>query len=303
MADFKISFTGAAGDVVALTASLRDLKLANPGIRLQANVSLPDVLRHNPHLTNAVLPGAKEIKITDEHYRHAVHQSQFNSGKHFTTFFHEVISDLTRLRCPVTSPKPDLHLSPSERVSPISRPYWVVLAGGKTDITIKHWPHVRYQGVVDSLRPKGVRFVQTGLLRDVHKPLAGIENRLNWGGLRELFRLIAYSRGVVCPVTAAMHIAAAFDKPCVVLAGGREEATWEHYQKVPVPHKFHHSIGKLDCCLTRGCWLRRTEECPNKPANLPKCMGDISIDAVVSSVLDYEDMYSRGLIQETGNVV
>jgi hypothetical protein len=52
-----------------------------------------------------------------------------------------------------------------------------------------------------------------------------------------------------------MHMAAAFDKPCVVIAGGREPPHWEMYPG----HQFLHTIGQIDCCRHHGCWKARVQ--------------------------------------------
>ena len=66
--------------------------------------------------------------------------------------------------------------------------------------------------------------------------------------------------GVVSPITFAMHLAAASEhryklpnRPCVVIAGGREPIHWEAYPA----HRFLYNGGGLPCCLMGGCWKSR----------------------------------------------
>src|SRR5581483_1032213 len=69
--------------------------------------------------------------------------------------------------------------------------------------------------------------------------------------------------GVLCPVTFAMHLAAAVptragrppQRPCVVVAGGREPPHWEAYPH----HQFLHTVGALSCCADGGCWKSRCQ--------------------------------------------
>lgn len=75
--------------------------------------------------------------------------------------------------------------------------------------------------------------------------------------IRELFRLIHKSQGVLSCVSFPMHVAAALEKPCVVVAGGREGTRWELYPS----HRFLYTNGALDCCLYDGCWKSKVEEC------------------------------------------
>lgn len=98
-----------------------------------------------------------------------------------------------------------------------------------------------------------IKFVQVGGSGDYHPPLRGVVNLVGKTTIRELIRLVYHAAGVVSPVTCAMHIAAAFDKPCVVVAGGREPPHWEMYPM----HQFLHTVGQLPCCARGGCWKAR----------------------------------------------
>ncbi len=79
--------------------------------------------------------------------------------------------------------------------------------------------------------------------------------------LRQLIRLMHHAQGVLCPVTLHMHLAAAVpvskgmpkNRPCVVVAGGREPAQWEAYPH----HQYLHRNGMLPCCDQGGCWKSR----------------------------------------------
>ena len=83
--------------------------------------------------------------------------------------------------------------------------------------------------------------------------------------LREFMLLVYHSEGVVCPVTFAMHLAAALPpknpkqppshKPCVVIAGGREPPSFTMYNN----HQYLHNIGCLPCSQWNGCWKSRAQ--------------------------------------------
>jgi hypothetical protein len=125
-----------------------------------------------------------------------------------------------------------------------------------------------------------------------------------------------------------MHLAAAFDKPCVVVAGGREEPWWEAYTNafypdafgpgctpVKVEHEFLHTVGAIDCGvgnLTKGCWKDRTvpielsdlivarnkNQLCRDPVRtgdhpVPACLDRIEVDHVVEAVMRY---YESGLL-------
>jgi ADP-heptose:LPS heptosyltransferase len=255
------------GDVVMLTAAVRDLHRAYPGQFLtDVRTSAHPLWAHNPYLTQICDsdPGATTI---DCQYP-LIHQSN-HRPVHFIHGFIEDLSQQLGLNIYPTAFKGDIHLAPEEKrwmsqVQEITRevlPFWIVVAGGKTDFTIKWWDATRWQQVVDHFRGR-ILFVQVGEARHIHPPLEGVLDLRGRTNLRQLVRLVYHAQGVVCPVTLLMHLAAAVDvkggrpknRPCVVVAGGREPAQWEAYPH----HQFIHRNGALHCCDNGGCWKSRT---------------------------------------------
>jgi ADP-heptose:LPS heptosyltransferase len=174
------------------------------------------------------------------------------------------------------------------------------VAGGKFDFTIKWWHFRRWQAVVDAFREQ-LLFVQVGAAAHYHPPLKSALDLRGETSLRDLIRLVYHAQGVLCPVTLLMHLAAAVEvrpgqtapRPCVVVAGGREPATWESYPG----HDFIHTIGQLPCCATGGCWRSRSVAlqdgdekdkpenlCVDTVNNLPHCMHLITPAKVVEAV-------------------
>jgi ADP-heptose:LPS heptosyltransferase len=108
-----------------------------------------------------------------------------------------------------------------------------------------------------------VAVVQCGEAGHWHPPLRGVVNLVGRTTLREFIRLMHHADGVLCPVTLAMHLAAAVPvkpgwpplRPCVVVAGGREPAHWEAYPG----HQFLSNVGTLPCCAAGGCWKSRCQ--------------------------------------------
>jgi len=255
------------GDIVVLTAAIRDLHRAYPGRFLtDVRTSCPALWEHNPHLT-PLDPAAPDVRSMVCHYP-LIHQCN-TAPYHFIHGFIEYLNDQLGLRIRPTEFKGDIHLSDEEKARPslveatLGRPapYWIIAAGGKYDYTIKWWHRRRWQEVVDHFQGK-LLFVQVGEKGHYHPPLKGVLDLRGKTTLRELIRLVYHADGIVCPVTLLMHLAAAVPLPpgrqrlrsCVVVAGGREPAHWEQYPG----HHFLHTIGALDCCATGGCWKART---------------------------------------------
>lgn len=283
------------GDIVMLTAAIRDLHRAYPGRFLtDVRTSCPALWEHNPHLT-ALDKGDPEARSMVCHYP-LIHRCN-DLPCHFLHGFVEFLNDELGLHIRPTAFKGDIYLSAEEKQSPgpvetvfgEPRPYWIIVAGGKYDYTIKWWHRRRWQEVVDHFRGR-LLFVQVGEKGHYHPPLKGVLDLRNKTSLRELIRLVYHADGILCPVTLCMHLAAAVPLPpgrqrlrsCVVVAGGREPAHWEQYPG----HHFLHTIGMLECCAQTGCWRARTVPlgddspldapnslCRNVTApGLPRCM-------------------------------
>lgn len=192
-------------------------------------------------------------------------------------------------------------------------PFWIIVAGGKGDFTIKWWDSARWQQVVDHFRGK-IFFVQVGEAKHWHPPLKNVLDLRGRTDLRQLVRLVYHAQGVLSPVTMMMHLAAAVEvkggrpknRPCVVVAGGREPSQWEAYPH----HQFIHMNGALFCCDNGGCWKSRTiplgdgdekdkhlcidvvpETAPGmRSLPLPRCMDLITSDEVTRRI----EMYFNG---------
>lgn len=288
--------------------------------------------KNNPHVTVAAdNPTGQLIKLE---YVEGIRAAGRGAKIHFLSWFHNSFEKITGLRVPVTKPKGDIHLCTLERQQAPPGRYWVVVAGGKADMTAKIWSTVFWQQTVDTLAAYGIRCVQAGgtFTHHYHPTLANVESYVGkTQNERNFFALIAGCEGVICGITAAMHIAAVFDKPCVVIAGGREEPWWEHYAgsatfgpacpPVKVPHKFLHTVGLLDCGvgnLVKGCWRDRTvpieqrdhtdpqrrDRLCKRPVSVenqavPECLSLITPDHVVEAVMEY---FEQGIVPPIGPV-
>jgi len=233
---------------------------------------------------------------------------------HSLTAFHRALSKLLNIPIPVLRPHGDLHLTSEEVESrPVRGRYWVFVAGGKSDIRTKIWPAASAQALVHLLSEHQIRIVQAGARFPGHEhpKLNQVVDLVGRTDLRGMIRLIHHADGVICPVTFAMHAAAALNKPCVVIAGGREPWWWQSYHNghashfgpecspVRVPHRFLHTQGTLDCCRDGGCWKTQISNSPpfdrhecSMPvlegrSAVPYCMTRVSPEMVVNEVLSY----------------
>lgn len=297
------------GDILMLTAAVRDLHRCHPGeFVTDVRTSCPGLWEHNPHLTPLSLDDW-DVEIVDCHYP-LVHQSN-QRPYHFLHGFVDWLNDRLGLRIRPTEFRGDIHLSAEERgwfsrvqaeFGP-TRPFWLLVSGGKYDYTIKWWDHGRYQQVVDHFRGR-IEFVQVGERHHAHPPLDGVVDLRGQTTIRQLVRLMHHAQGAVSPVSFLMHLAAAVpvaegapkNRPCVVIAGGREPPHWTAYPH----HQFIHTVGALRCCDDGGCWRSRTlplgdgdpkdapdQLCVDVVGTLPRCMDMIGADEVIRRIESY----------------
>lgn len=303
------------GDILMLSAAVRDLHLAYPGqFQTDVRTSAPAIWDNNPYLT-PLEERAQGTETIDMHYP-LIHQSN-QRPYHFIHGYHQYLEQKLGLRIPVTRFCGDIHLSDEERQAPppfaafgLPDRYWIVMAGGKYDFTAKWWDPRSYQAVIDAFAGR-IRFVRCGEAGHWHPRLQGTIDLVGKTTLREFIRLMQHADGVLCPVTMAMHLAAAVPtrpgrpkhRAAVVVAGGREPPHWEAYPH----HQFVSTVGMLACCAEGGCWKSRCQPVgdgdPKDRQNLcvqpvqvsaglriPRCMHLITPDDIVRRI----EMYYEG---------
>lgn len=253
------------GDIVMLTAAVRDLKIAlKHNVLIDVRTSCDQIWENNPHITK-LDESDQSVRVIKAEYP-LIHQSN-TTPHHFIHGYRMFLEKTLGFPIPATEFKGDVHIGENEKgwISQVEEMgvtdrFWIINAGGKFDYTAKWWNPTSYQKVVDHFKGK-ITFVQIGEAGHFHFPLNGTINLIGKTDVRQLVRLVYHSSGVLSPVTAAMHLAAAvpmkssppLNRPCVVVAGGREPSQWEAYPH----HQFLHTNGALTCCDNGGCWKSR----------------------------------------------
>lgn len=310
------------GDILMLTAAVRDLKLAvGNKMSISVDTSNAALWDNNPYIT-AGKPKGGDVLTINAKYTAALKGCN-QRPHHFVEGYRQDLEDKLSMRIPTRGAAGCVFLTEEEKrwgewlQSKLGdpRPYWVIMAGGKTDVTNKWWPKEYWQEVVDRMK-KRITIVQVGKRRDdarlkhIQYELAGVVDLVNKTNHRQLIQLLYHSMGATCGVTYLMHLSAAMDpiaatgltkRPCVVIAGGREPAHWEMYQH----HIFLHNCGLYDCNRQGGCWKARTVKLQDsnkqrdgslcaKPVRTgdgvhPQCLVDITPDMVVAAMNRYLD--------------
>lgn len=270
------------GDIVMLTAAIRDLHICHKGKFItDVRTSSQHIWEGNPYVEWAKNTPLDEKDPEVEKYDIGyplIHQS--NQGPyHFTEAFTEELEKILGVRIDKRIGKGDIHIRPEEEVWGWTErsswfkdygldgntDYWVVDAGHKKDFTSKFWGSGKFQAVVDYFKDK-IQFVQIGHEAHVHPKLNGVISLIGKTDDRQLIRLIWASSGVLTPVSFPMVLSAAIpvkpgkcfkkmNRPCVVVAGGREPSRWQ----ADTNHQFIHTCGCLPCCDNGGCWTSRTK--------------------------------------------
>lgn len=316
----------AVGDMVCLTALLRDLHLTYPD-QLITDVfsTVRPVWNNNPYITplwdrnqklaKRELPKvAADVTVIHCDYGQGI-KDQRNETVHFCSYFHRDWQRKTNMPVRMHKPFGDLHLTEEEKADRrVNGRYWLCMVGGKTDFPVKIWYDRYWQQVADALAKQGLGFVQTGMIgpEHIHPRLSGpnVIDLVGAGDFREFLKLVYHAEGVICGVTGAMHMAAAIEKPCVVIGGAREAWWWEAYVnenkgfaeasgQFRVPHRYLHTIGLLDCVPhCGGCWKNKVvpggkdRSICKYPVITPtmavaKCMEIIRPEHVMDAVMSY----------------
>ena len=248
------------GDILVMSVAIRALHKAHPG-KFLTDVDTPCnyIFENNPYISKLNGDG----QLIDMQYPE-IHKSGA-SGRHFVDGHRKYLEDVLEIKIPRVGLLPDIFLNQDEQnwVSPVvaetgyEGKYWVINAGCKSDYPLKQYH--RWQEVVYAWKKEypDIQLVQIGQSGHQHAPLEGVLDMRGKTEGRKLFRAIHHAEGVLTCVSFPMHAAAALEKPCVVVAGGREPVRWEMYGN----HRFLATNGALDCCLYNGCWKNTIEDC------------------------------------------
>jgi ADP-heptose:LPS heptosyltransferase/SAM-dependent methyltransferase len=280
------------GDILVMTSAIRALHKAYPEkFKTDVRSPAPEIFFNSPYISH-LDDQDSEVRIIEMQYPE-IHSSG-ESGKHFSDGHRIFLSKELGIPIPQAGITPDIFLNQDEIfwTNPLTlehgykEKYWIVNAGSKSDYTLKQYFY--YQEVINLLKNK-IIFVQIGQKEHKHTQLGGVFDMLGkTPSLRQLFRLIYHAEGILTCVSLPLHVAAAFKKPCVCVALGREGPRWEFYPN----QRFLHTTGCLKCCSWDGCWKNKLEDCLNlvedkKNGKVPKCQKLITPEQIVEAVMMY----------------
>lgn len=156
----------------------------------------------------------------------------------------------------------------------------VVHPGSDSSAPYKRWPVRRFAEVTRNLMDRGQAVVVTGLSSEMDmagefQPGPLCQPLLGRTSLDEFIDLIRASRLLITNDTGPAHIAAAFHKPCIVVAGFADPKIYHPY---PPPHRaLHHPIACGPCFGS-----------PFDPQDCPyqSCLKLVTVDEVISNAVE-----------------
>lgn len=290
----------AIGDILCLTCGIRDFKNQFPDTRVGVIATAMHIFDNNPYIDHSFRPGTLEndkkiVKIGPGFLTN----KSWLWDYHFANGFRLDIQNKLNVKITQGPIRPDIWLTQEEydRDPIIEGPYWIICPPGAVG-----WPskqYHRWQEVVNMLKDD-ITFVQLGTKSHPYPILDNIINFVGKTedrntGIRDLFNIFLHAQGSMGLVSMHMHLSAAFNNPSVVVAGGREPASFTQYYG----HQYIQNNGCLPCVQDKACWACKLEGCKNlvDPTNtptkghiskqIPKCVDIIEPEQIAEGVRQY----------------
>jgi len=290
----KIIFSNALaiGDNLVFTVALRELHKQYPE-KYQTGIFsyYPEVYENNPYIAKFDKEEAKNILIINVNYAKEF-QYKKSSGKPFAQGYITFLNDTLNLNIQLTDCKPEIFLSSEEienaldtlEENKIKNGFWLLSPGYKQDIVLKNYSAAKWQEFINVMYEYGIEIIQTGDNHAINPRFKNIKSLVGkTKNLRKYFAIASLSKGLIGYPSLQMHLAAALNKPSIVVAGGREGINWNCYQN----QQYLHSVGYLNCCKETACWKATIQDCENYNNGIAHCMELISVDEIINCVLKY----------------
>ena len=281
------------GDAVIITGVIREIIKACPACEIDIRTNHKDLFTFNPNITK-LNDEAEDVEkyIFDIFYLplglsfnlHDLILNKLNYG----TLWHRFAQIKLKLQWDEKNTKPDLHLentkNPVREKIGFKGRYWLINSGFHKYALHKWYPY--YQKVVDLLRGK-IQFIQHGGPGDTHAPLDGALSLVGQTSPLELAAAFRDCQGSLGGASSHAHFAAAFDRPCVAITGGREppEMTRNNNQ-CSLFKNIGCSANGPEC----GCIFTKKDEygngcCDRLQSGYAPCMDAITPEEIAAAVL------------------
>lgn len=183
------------GDVVTMTAAIRDLHRAHPGqFVTDVDTTANELWENNPN----VIGLSRDDPEVQEIWMHYPLINESNQRPlHFIHGYADYLAGELGVPIPLTEFRGDIHVNDEERswTNQVEEGFgyrgrfWILVAGGKFDFTAKWWSPAFFQQVVDHFAGR-VQFVQCGEAGHWHPALKNAFSLIGKTSIRQLIRLI-----------------------------------------------------------------------------------------------------------------
>jgi len=277
-------------EALLLTAAVRDLKLSHPDILISVKTNYPELWEKNPYIG--------EIDENDPHVKIYTVENDLYLEKNECCYhsIHGIRKNIERqleLKIKATRFCADIHIEKTDKNQleeiGIGDNYWIVSTEENGDPETGKWGPKNYQEIIDYFKEQ-ITFIYYE--KESNYNLKNVLNLNSEINLKQLIKLIYYSRGIICPNSTLMHLAAGIEsshnlksRPCIVIGGGWENPQWYAYPR----HRVLSVNGCLECCGDGGCWKKECI-CPIEIGEnliIPKCMEMIKSEQVIREIEQY----------------
>jgi ADP-heptose:LPS heptosyltransferase len=277
----------ALGDILTMTCAIRDFKKDYPETRIGVATTAMHIWDNNPNIDHSFHDTRHVLKIGPGFLTNK--SNTWNH--HMCNAFRLDVEN--KLSVPITQGpiRPDIWMTKEEYERPplIDGPYWVFVYGGEPGWPAKQYH--RWQEVINLLRDD-IQFVQLGVKSHPYPALNGCINYIGKTedrntGIRDLFNIFLHAQGSLGLVSMHTHLSAAFNNPCVTVAGAREPAWFTNY----FGHQYVQTNGTMFCSESKACWACKLEGCRNRvkygEKEIPKCVSIIEPEEIAEAVRKY----------------
>ncbi|MBO4513843.1 MAG: hypothetical protein J5746_13880 [Victivallales bacterium] len=276
------------GDAVICTGAVRNVRAAHPEIPFVKPLQYAEVWNGNPDALDIDRGGFFLREIEGRLDYGPVSDERTGANGNCVEGFTQTLCRLLNLDpAPIVTRTPVLYVSDEEAAWARQFEDAILLNANCQTCTIsKGYPH--WQKVVDRL--KGLRIIQIGgnCPKDISPDLRGVEDLRGKTSTRQLIALASSCRAVISPPSSITNIAAAFQKPQVVVNASREADALTDY-----PGTLHVSHvckccgwGVVNGCVSLGLTGGRT--CAHRVARdgreFCQCQAETRPEAIVRAV-------------------
>lgn len=286
-----INTSGYLGDNVVMTAVLHNLYDSGK-FKVNIQTNHPDVYAGLPYLDNTINPDNADY-IINQGYS----QDWRQGCKHMIQAIIDRISYTVNIpiECKYLVPELKIDLG-NQPLMKSDKPYVVFNNGFQNSAPTKKYFNPYWQGIID--QNEEYQFVQVGQSKNHAMPLKNTISFIDKTDFKALCNIIANASCIITPPSGIMHIAGAYNKPCIVLSGGRQPESLTKYPNAV----YLSSIDQFECCKGKGChrnkWetddankkcLHYTNKDNETTADCMLCIKPVTVSNLLTDLLNKKD--------------